>query len=205
MVPTPFLKPTAVNGADPIVHAVDTDFIGPESDNVTVLDMSGMYRAVFLVSESFQEDPKRRERGGRMCVGDFGEWGDKGRVDDVLVDYEGGDTESDYGGYGKHLEISIRTLLKANSIGYVCITICLKRRSEIWVWFSALRYRYRYRNRCRLHDWFFLFSSPLRPKVVVAYYFTWQVSTIHELILTIESPSRRVILQVYHQIIIPIS
>lgn len=38
-----------------------------------------------------------------MCVGDFGEGGDEGGVDDVLVDYIGNDTEGDYGGYRKHV------------------------------------------------------------------------------------------------------
>lgn len=33
-----------------------------------------------------------------MCVGDFGKWGDEGGMDDIFVDYEGDDTESDYGG-----------------------------------------------------------------------------------------------------------
>lgn len=38
-----------------------------------------------------------------MCVGDFGEGGDEGGVDDVLVDYIGNDTDGDYGGYRKHI------------------------------------------------------------------------------------------------------
>lgn len=53
VVPTPFLKPTAVDCADAIVDAVDTDFIGPESYDVAVLDVGGMYGSVFLVSVSF--------------------------------------------------------------------------------------------------------------------------------------------------------
>ncbi len=38
-----------------------------------------------------------------MCVGDFGEGGDEGRMDDVFVDYIGDNTEGGYGGYRKHL------------------------------------------------------------------------------------------------------
>lgn len=47
-----------------------------------------------------------------MCVGDFGEWGDEGGIDDIFVEYNGDDTEGDYGGYRKHLRPS-------NSIRYV--------------------------------------------------------------------------------------
>lgn len=123
VVPTPFLKPTAVDGADAIVDAVDTDFIGPESDNVAVLDVSGMYGAVFLVSESFYEDPKGGEWGGGMCVGDFGKWGDEGGIDDISVNYEGDDTESDYGGYRKHFEMSIRTQFSKQIQYGICICL----------------------------------------------------------------------------------
>lgn len=54
MIPRPLLKPTTVDGADAIVHAVDTDFVGPKSDNVAMLDVSGVDAAVFLIGESFQ-------------------------------------------------------------------------------------------------------------------------------------------------------
>ena len=58
IVPRPFLKTAAVNGTDAIVHTVNADLIGPESDNVTVLDVGGVDGAVFLVGESFYEDPE---------------------------------------------------------------------------------------------------------------------------------------------------
>ena len=33
-----------------------------------------------------------------MCVGDLGEWGDEGGIDDISVNHIGNHTESDYGG-----------------------------------------------------------------------------------------------------------
>ena len=57
LVPRPFLKSTAVDCADAIVHAIDADFIGPESDNVAMFDVSGMDCAVFLVVEPLLEYP----------------------------------------------------------------------------------------------------------------------------------------------------
>lgn len=76
-----------------------------------------------------------------MCVGDFGEGGDEGRVDDVFVDYIGENTESGYGGYRKHLGIVLFAqfnILEPMFKG--------RRRSGIvnssrWGCFSALRYR----------------------------------------------------------------
>ena len=56
-VPRPFLKSTSVNCADAIVHAIDADFIGPESDNVTMFDVSGMDRADLLIFEPLYKDP----------------------------------------------------------------------------------------------------------------------------------------------------
>ena len=58
VIPTPFLKATTIDGADAIVHAVDADFIGSEPDSVAEFDVSGMYGAIFLVSESLDEYPK---------------------------------------------------------------------------------------------------------------------------------------------------
>ena len=57
VVPRPFLKPTAIDCADAIVHAIDADFIGPKSDNVAMFDVSGMNCAVFLIVEPLSEDP----------------------------------------------------------------------------------------------------------------------------------------------------
>ncbi len=42
-----------------------------------------------------------------MCIGDFGERGKQGGIDDVLVDEVGDDTKSGYEGYGKHVEKDI--------------------------------------------------------------------------------------------------
>ena len=42
VVPRPFLKSTTVDCADAIVHAIYADFVGPESDNVAMFDVSGM-------------------------------------------------------------------------------------------------------------------------------------------------------------------
>ena len=42
VVPRPFLEPTAVDCADATIHAVDADFVGPESDNVAMFDVSSM-------------------------------------------------------------------------------------------------------------------------------------------------------------------
>ena len=53
VIPGPFLKATSVNGADAIVHAINADFIGAQSNNVAMLDVGGMDSAVFLVGESF--------------------------------------------------------------------------------------------------------------------------------------------------------
>lgn len=100
VVPTPFLKATTVDGADAIVHAVNADLIGAESDNVAILDVGGMYGAVFLVSKSFCENPEIREWRGGMCVGDFGEGGDEGGMDDVFVKYVRDNTKGGYGAYG---------------------------------------------------------------------------------------------------------
>ena len=60
-----------------------------------------------------------------MCVGDFGEWGDEGGVDDISVDYEKDDTESDYRCYRKHLGwISVLNFTKPIQYG---MFVCLKR------------------------------------------------------------------------------
>lgn len=59
VIPRPFLKSTTVDSADAIVHAINADFMGPESDNVAVLDVGGVDGAVFLIGESFYEDPER--------------------------------------------------------------------------------------------------------------------------------------------------
>ena len=58
VIPRPFLKSTSVDGANAVVHTVDADFIGPESDDVTVLDVGGVNGAVLLVGESLYEDPE---------------------------------------------------------------------------------------------------------------------------------------------------
>ena len=57
-IPRPFLEATTVNSADAIVHAINADFIGPESDNVAMLDVRSVNCAVFLFCESFPEDPE---------------------------------------------------------------------------------------------------------------------------------------------------
>ena len=57
-IPRPFLEATTVNSADAIVHAINADFIGPESDNVAMLDMGSVNCAVLLFCESFFEDPE---------------------------------------------------------------------------------------------------------------------------------------------------
>ena len=54
MIPRPFLKSTTVDGADAIVHAVDTDFVGSKSDNIAMFDVSGVDGAILLIGESFQ-------------------------------------------------------------------------------------------------------------------------------------------------------
>ena len=59
VIPTPFLKTTAVNSADAIVHTVDADFIGTESYNIAMLDVGGVNCTVFLLKEPFYEDPER--------------------------------------------------------------------------------------------------------------------------------------------------
>lgn len=102
-IPRPFLKAPAVNGADAIVHAINADFIGPESDNVAMFDVGSVDGAIFLIGVSFYEDPEGREWGGGMCAGDFGEGGDEGGIDDVFVYYVGDYTNGGYGGYRKHL------------------------------------------------------------------------------------------------------
>ena len=53
VVPAPFLKSPTVDSADAIVDTVNADFIGAESNNVTMLDMGGMNGAIFLVVVSF--------------------------------------------------------------------------------------------------------------------------------------------------------
>lgn len=58
VIPPPFLKPTTIDRADAIVHAVNADFIRPESDNVAMFDVGGVDAAVFFVSKSFYEDPE---------------------------------------------------------------------------------------------------------------------------------------------------
>ena len=103
VIPTPFLKATSVDNANAIVHAVNANFIGAESNNVAILDVGGMYGAVFLVSKSFYEYPVGREWGVGMCVGDFGERGYESGMEDIFVDKRGHDTEGGYGAYRKHL------------------------------------------------------------------------------------------------------
>lgn len=73
VIPRPFLEPTAVDGADAIVHAINADFIGPEPDNIAMFDVGGVDGAVFFVVESFYEHPEGGEWGGGMCVRDFRE------------------------------------------------------------------------------------------------------------------------------------
>ena len=58
VVPGPFLEASGVDGADAIVDAINADFIGTESDNVTMLDVGGVNGAVFLAVVSFYEDPE---------------------------------------------------------------------------------------------------------------------------------------------------
>ena len=57
VIPRPLLKATGVDGTDAIVDAINADFIRSESDDVTMLDMGGMDRAVLLIKISFYEDP----------------------------------------------------------------------------------------------------------------------------------------------------
>lgn len=58
IIPTPFLKTTRIDGANAIVDAVNTDFIGRESDDIAMLDVGGMDGTVFLLVESFKENPE---------------------------------------------------------------------------------------------------------------------------------------------------
>lgn len=57
VIPRPLFKATGVDSTDAIVDAIDADFIGSESDDVAMLDMSGVDGAVFLIKISFHEDP----------------------------------------------------------------------------------------------------------------------------------------------------
>ena len=63
VVPRPFLETPTVNGTDAIVDTVNADLIGPESDNITMFDVGGVDSAIFLVGESFYEDPEGGEGG----------------------------------------------------------------------------------------------------------------------------------------------
>lgn len=58
VIPTPFLKTTAVDSADAIVHAVDADFIGTESYDIAMLDVGGVNCAIFLIKKPLYEDPE---------------------------------------------------------------------------------------------------------------------------------------------------
>jgi hypothetical protein len=50
-----------------------------------MLKMSSMNPPILLTIISRPEYPKWRDRRGPVCVWDFGEWRDKGGVDDELV------------------------------------------------------------------------------------------------------------------------
>lgn len=58
IIPTPFLKTPRIDGANAIVDAVNADFIGRESDNIAMLDVGGVDGTVFLLVESFKENPE---------------------------------------------------------------------------------------------------------------------------------------------------
>ena len=53
VIPRPLFKATGVDGTDAIVDAINADFIRSESDNVALLDMSGVDGAVLLIKISF--------------------------------------------------------------------------------------------------------------------------------------------------------
>ena len=57
VIPRPLFKATGVDSTDAIVDAIDADFVGSESDDVTMLDMSSVDGAVFLIKISFYKDP----------------------------------------------------------------------------------------------------------------------------------------------------
>ena len=83
-IPVALLPAARVDSSDPAIDAVHRHFIGREADNGAQLLVGGVDEGSLFVLATVDEDPCPRYWGRPVGVGDLGERGEEGWIDDEL-------------------------------------------------------------------------------------------------------------------------